>query len=113
VRDAFDFSIQRVDATSAGPVSTLPTGGGLELGIDATPEGLVLTRAGTEGVRAWVLREADPSSIRRTFGPDEISGPARPIVGTSVSVSTQGTAILTNFGAAGSSLAVLACGTEE
>lgn len=112
VRDAFDHSIQRVDASAAGPVSTLPTGGGLELGIDLSPEGLVLTRVGTDGVRAWVLRASDPSMIRRTFSPSEISGGSRPVVGTDVAVTSQGTAILTNFGAAGSSLAVLACGTE-
>ncbi len=91
----------------------LPTGGGLELGVDVTPEGLVLTRAGSEGVRVWVLRESDPSApALRTFSPSEISGVARPIVSTDVAVTSQGIAILTNFGSAGSSLAVLACGTE-
>ncbi|MDQ3035051.1 MAG: putative metal-binding motif-containing protein [Myxococcota bacterium] len=112
VRDAFDHSIQRVDASAAGLVSTLPTGGGLELGVDVTPEGLVLTRAGSEGVRAWVLEETNPTAIRRTFSPGDISGPVRPIVTTDVAVTSQGTAILTNYGAAGSSLAVIACGME-
>lgn len=113
VRDAFDHSIQRVGATAVEPPSALPTGGGLALGIDVTPEGLVLTRAGSDGVRVWVLRESDPSApALRTFSPSEISGAARPIVSTDVAVTSQGIAIMANFGTAGSSLAVLACGTE-
>lgn len=110
VQDAFDFSLQRVAASSVGPMATLPTGGGLELGIDVSGEGLVLTRVGSDGVRAWVLDADDPTRIVRTFRPDEISGSSRPVVGIDVAVTSQGTAILTNFGARGSSLAVLACG---
>ncbi|WP_236604868.1 putative metal-binding motif-containing protein [Sandaracinus amylolyticus] len=111
VRDAFDHSVQPITASGTSPVTTLPTGGGsVHLGIDRTPDGLVITRGDTSSVRAWVLDAAMPSMIRRTFGADEISGTGRAIVSVDVASTSQGTAIVTNFGAAGSSLAVLACG---
>ncbi|AKF07607.1 putative metal-binding motif-containing protein [Sandaracinus amylolyticus] len=111
VRDAFDHSLQPITSSGTSPVTTLPTGGGsVQLGIDRTSDGLVITRGDTSSLRAWVLDAEMPSTIRRTFGPDEISGTGRAIVGVDVAATTQGTAIITNFGAGGSSLAVLACG---
>ena len=113
VRDAFDHSVQRVLATGAAPLHTLPTGESLRLGVDRTRDGLVITRAGATSARAWVLDGDAPGTIHRTFGPDEISGVGVEIVGMDVASTTRGTAIVTNFGAGGSSLAVLACGAEE
>lgn len=113
VRDAFDHSVQRIVSSGAAPLQTLPTGDSLQLGIERTNDGLVITRAGSNGARAWVLDAASPSTIRRTFGPEEISGFGLVIVGMDVVPTAEGTAIVTNFGAGGSSLAVLACGGEE
>lgn len=113
VNDASGASIQRVDAGMAGPTSVLPGTESHLFGVELTSDGLVVTRASEAQARAWVLSPAHPTEVVRSWNADEISGPAQPIVHVDVTETLNGTAILTNFGAAGSSLAVLACGTER
>lgn len=112
INDAFGASIQRVDREMAGPTSTLLGSESHRFDIELTSNGLIVTRASQRRVRAWVLSEVNPMVVVRSWSADEIGGSAESITGVDVTETPNGTVILTNFGAAGSSLAVLACGTE-
>ena len=60
-----------------------------------------------------MIDRADLFLTTQTFAPSQISGPARTVLDVEVAETESGTAILTNFGEFGSSVAVLACSSSE
>jgi hypothetical protein len=109
VSDGTDYVFRHVTlAGGAGPTSRLPVGG-TPLSIDSSADGYLLLRSREDGTRAWILERSDPSVLSQTFSPTDLGAASRGEFGIEVSVVPSGIAILTNYGAAGASLAVLAC----
>ncbi len=111
VRDAFDFSVERVSLTEVGRPAILPSGDTERLRLSEVDEGLLLVREGRSGLLGWLLDPASPESALTTFGADQLGLPP-PSQPASVTLlrAAAGAAILSNYGDSGAVLTVLACG---
>jgi hypothetical protein len=116
-RDSFDHELAHVTPAIVGAMRAAPSqGSGLPLRIDETPLGPLVTRFDATGLRrmgagvfALVLPET-LDAVRVDFPPTTVSaGATGQPISFDVITSAAGTAVITNFGANGAVLAVLAC----
>lgn len=113
VRDAFDYSVQRVTLASAGALSTTPdsdvSSATLLFGAERLGTRLYFTRGRADGASvSWA--EIEDLGMPTTLPMREVTGtPRGPIRSVEVIELPAGPLVVTNYGDAGSAFTLLAC----